>query len=105
MLISASVSHPFLPRIRALTEYVRRRFRDSTLKTIVAFENTPKGYEDLYRTVLIDTPIGKYFAQFLQVRSRPIFSPCSEKMSTGARIKLPKFRAQQFLCLDEWWNA
>lgn len=41
-------------------------FKTSTLKSIVAFENTPKGYSELYQTVLIDTPIGKYFEEFLK---------------------------------------
>lgn len=32
----------------------------------MTFENTPKGYSELYQTVLIDTPIGKYFEEFLR---------------------------------------
>ena len=42
------------------------RFKTSTMKTICAFENTPQGYTELYQTVLIDTPIGVYFSQFLR---------------------------------------
>ena len=34
------------------------RFNDSTMKAIAAFENSPRGYEELYSTVLIDTPVG-----------------------------------------------
>ena len=34
------------------------RFKESTMKSICAFENTPRGYADLYSTVLIDTPVG-----------------------------------------------
>ncbi len=40
-------------------------FDDSTMKLIPLFESSPKGYQDLYQTVLIDTPVGHYFLQFL----------------------------------------
>lgn len=45
------------------------KFKAATLKSICAFENTSKGYSELYTTVLIDTPIGKYFSKFLQEES------------------------------------
>eukprot|EP00903_Cladosiphon_okamuranus_P007218 g7006.t1 len=41
-------------------------FKDSTMRLIPAFEASPKGYADLYQTVLVDTPIGPYFSQFLE---------------------------------------
>lgn len=41
-------------------------FKPSTLKAICSFQNTSKGYGELYQTVLIDTPIGPYFQQFLK---------------------------------------
>ena len=37
----------------------------NTMRSIASFENTPEGYRDLYRTVLVETPIGKYFERFL----------------------------------------
>lgn len=40
-------------------------FRESTMRSIPAFENSPKGYADLYQLVLVDTPVGPYFSQFL----------------------------------------
>eukprot|EP01029_Cantina_marsupialis_P012808 TRINITY_DN2832_c0_g1_i1.p1 TRINITY_DN2832_c0_g1~~TRINITY_DN2832_c0_g1_i1.p1 ORF type:complete len:391 (-),score=146.62 TRINITY_DN2832_c0_g1_i1:253-1425(-) len=42
------------------------KFSDSVMKSILSFENTPSGYEELYSAVLIDTPVGKYFERFLQ---------------------------------------
>lgn len=36
------------------------------MRLIPAFEASPKGYADLYQTVLVDTPIGPYFSQFLE---------------------------------------
>ncbi|KAK8805553.1 hypothetical protein WA158_002209 [Blastocystis sp. Blastoise] len=40
-------------------------FKESIMRSICTFENSPAGYQELYSTVLIDTPVGKYFAQFL----------------------------------------
>ncbi|GLD98434.1 hypothetical protein PINS_up007131 [Pythium insidiosum] len=42
------------------------KFDDSIMRSICAFEPNSKGYSDLYETVLIDTPIGTYFSQFLE---------------------------------------
>lgn len=44
-------------------------FKESTMRSIPTFENNSKGYEDLYQTVLVDTPVGPYFAMFLQESS------------------------------------
>lgn len=41
-------------------------FRESTMRAIPTFESNAKGYADLYQTVLVDTPVGKYFSMFLQ---------------------------------------
>ncbi|KAI9913770.1 hypothetical protein PsorP6_005804 [Peronosclerospora sorghi] len=40
-------------------------FDESIMRSICTFEPNAKGYSDLYEIVLIDTPIGKYFSQFL----------------------------------------
>jgi V-type H+-transporting ATPase subunit d len=40
-------------------------FKESTMRSIPTFENSAKGYSDLYQTVLVDTPVGPYFALFL----------------------------------------
>eukprot|EP00512_Aurantiochytrium_limacinum_P001024 CAMPEP_0171492484 /NCGR_PEP_ID=MMETSP0958-20121227/4434_1 /TAXON_ID=87120 /ORGANISM="Aurantiochytrium limacinum, Strain ATCCMYA-1381" /LENGTH=363 /DNA_ID=CAMNT_0012026005 /DNA_START=429 /DNA_END=1517 /DNA_ORIENTATION=+ len=45
------------------------QFEESVFNSICAFENSPKGYAELYQSVLIDTPIGPYFARFLQEES------------------------------------
>jgi V-type H+-transporting ATPase subunit d len=41
-------------------------FKESTMRSIPTFENSSRGYSDLYQTVLVDTPVGPYFAMFLQ---------------------------------------
>ena len=55
------------------------RFRDSTMRSIPAFENSPKGYADLYQTVLVDTPVGPYFSQFL--------AESSERLGSAAEVR------------------
>lgn len=40
-------------------------FDDSVLKRVAAFKNSASGYTELYNSVLVETPIGKYFKQFL----------------------------------------
>jgi V-type H+-transporting ATPase subunit d len=47
-------------------------FRESTMRSIPSFEATPKGYADLYETVLVDTPVGVYFQQYLDSTSKRI---------------------------------
>ena len=44
-------------------------FKESTMRSIPTFENSARGYADLYQTVLVDTPVGPYFSQFLQESS------------------------------------
>mmetsp|Transcript_40477 Transcript_40477/g.66216 ORF Transcript_40477/g.66216 Transcript_40477/m.66216 type:complete len:391 (+) Transcript_40477:47-1219(+) len=44
-------------------------FKESTMRSIPTFENSHKGYSDLYQTVLIDTPVGPYFAKYLEETS------------------------------------
>jgi V-type H+-transporting ATPase subunit d len=38
----------------------------SVMKSILAFEDLGEDFHALYRTILVDTPVGKYFTQFLQ---------------------------------------
>lgn len=44
-------------------------FKESTMRSIPTFEPNAKGHADLYQTVLVDTPVGPYFAQFLSEQS------------------------------------
>lgn len=44
-------------------------FKESTMRSIPTFETNAKGFADLYQTVLVDTPVGPYFAMFLQESS------------------------------------
>jgi len=43
---------------------------ESTMRSIAAFTDTSRSsYEDLYQTVLLETPVGPYFSQFLKESS------------------------------------
>lgn len=44
-------------------------FKESTMRSIPSFEPNARGFADLYQTVLVDTPVGPYFAMFLQESS------------------------------------
>jgi V-type H+-transporting ATPase subunit d len=47
-------------------------FKESTMRSIPTFEPNAKGFADLYQTVLVDTPVGPYFAMFLQEHSNSL---------------------------------
>jgi V-type H+-transporting ATPase subunit d len=40
-------------------------FRESTMRNIPSFDANARGYAELYETVLVDTPVGKYFQTYL----------------------------------------
>lgn len=42
----------------------------AVMKTITAFSDLGEDFHALYRTVLVDTPVGKYFTQFMQVSNK-----------------------------------
>jgi V-type H+-transporting ATPase subunit d len=37
-------------------------FKESIMRSIPTFEASPRGYAELYETVLVDTPVGKFLA-------------------------------------------
>lgn len=41
------------------------KFDESVMRSITAFDSSPDGLEELYATVLVEIPVGKYFSQFL----------------------------------------
>ena len=52
-------------------------FKDSTMRNIPSFEATPRGYAELYETVLVDTPVGPYFQQYLD-EAQKMFGQASD---------------------------
>jgi V-type H+-transporting ATPase subunit d len=49
-------------------------FKESTMRLCTTFDNSPKGYSDLYQTVLVETAVGKYFNQILEEKSSKLES-------------------------------
>ncbi len=49
-------------------------FKDSTMRSIPHFEASAQGYAELYETVLVDTPVGPYFQQYLDSESEMLAS-------------------------------
>ena len=41
------------------------RIPDHVMTSIASFENSPKGYQDLFQVVLIELPVGPYFCRYL----------------------------------------
>ncbi len=47
-------------------------FRESTMRNIPSFEASPRGYAELYETVLVDTPVGIYFQRYLDQQTTKV---------------------------------
>lgn len=59
------------------------------MRLIPAFEASPKGYADLYQTVLVDTPIGPYFSQFLEQQQERLTNAAQVSKSSSKNV--PRF--------------
>jgi len=63
---------------------------ESVMKSILAFENLGEDFHALYRTVLVDTPVGRYFTQFLtEIAEEKAASDIDHVRATFAEIPMP----------------
>lgn len=62
-------------------------FKESTMRNIPSFEANPRGYADLYETVLVDTPVGPYFSQYLEQTSASV-SQASEVRNVLEEVQI-----------------
>lgn len=62
-------------------------FAESTMRNIPSFEANPRGYADLYETVLVDTPVGPYFQTYLEQSSASI-SAASEVRNVLEEVQI-----------------
>lgn len=70
------------------------RLEDSVMKSILAFENLGEDFTALYRTVLVDTPVGKYFTMFLtEVAEEKAAADMDHVRSTFAEMPMPIIEA------------
>lgn len=63
------------------------------LKSLLSFEQTKSGFAELYQSVLIDTPIGKYFAQFLKMESEKGAQGVSDVQGVLQEIPMSRLEA------------
>ena len=86
-------------------------FKDSTMRLIPAFEASPKGYADLYQTVLVDTPIGPYFSQFLEQQQERLVNAAQVDQATSDNCCIHRicdlFYDIHWLCFSSFssWHA
>lgn len=66
LLLKATLKNPQV-NVAALTEQLHPlgKFKDGIIRSICTFENSPRGYAELYHTVLVGIPVGKYMRIFL----------------------------------------
>lgn len=62
-------------------------FKESTMRNIPSFEASPRGYAELYETVLVDTPVGVYFQRYLDQTSSKV-SAASEVRNILEEIQI-----------------
>ena len=55
-------------------------FKESTMRLVTTFDNTPKGHADLYQMVRVETSVGKYFEQVLRYKS--------DKMESASEVRM-----------------
>mmetsp|Transcript_5363 Transcript_5363/g.9640 ORF Transcript_5363/g.9640 Transcript_5363/m.9640 type:complete len:393 (-) Transcript_5363:50-1228(-) len=67
LLLKATSSNPNVD-VKALIRQAHPlgAFETSVYSSIAEFDNSAEGYAELYQTVLIDTPVGKYMSRFLK---------------------------------------
>jgi V-type H+-transporting ATPase subunit d len=64
--LKATLNNPNI-NVNALTEQLHPlgKFKEGIIRSICSFENSPRGYAELYHTVLVGIPVGKYMRIFI----------------------------------------
>jgi V-type H+-transporting ATPase subunit d len=70
-------------------------FSEAVVKSIKTFEHSSKGFQELYRCVLIDTPIGPYFVKFLETNAENELRKAGESKMEALEVE------QMYDTLDE----
>jgi V-type H+-transporting ATPase subunit d len=63
-------------------------FSESTMRQIPGFEASPRGYADLYETVLVDTPVGIYFQRYIDTQSKTKVTVASDVRGVLEEVQL-----------------
>lgn len=79
-------------------------FAESTMRNIPSFEANPRGYADLYETVLVDTPVGPYFQTYLEQSSASI-AAASEVRNVLEEVQIEILKNSLMkLYLEDFYN-
>lgn len=57
------------------------------MRSIPSLDSSPRGYGELYETVLVDTPVGPYFAKYLEMNSTSL-SEASDVRNVLEEVKI-----------------
>lgn len=79
-------------------------FRESTMRNIPNFEASPRGYAELYETVLVDTPVGIYFQRYLDSQAQSI-SAASDVRNVLEEVQIEILKNSLMkLYLEDFYN-
>jgi V-type H+-transporting ATPase subunit d len=79
-------------------------FRESTMRSIPSFEASPRGYAELYETVLVDTPVGIYFQRYLDTLSTKVTAASDVRsVLEDIQIEILKNTLMKFY-LEDFYN-
>lgn len=66
LILKMALTHPSLS-LKELEEICNPLgpLPDPIMRSIASFENSPKGFQDLFHVVLVELPVGPYFCRYL----------------------------------------
>ena len=66
LILKMALTHPSLS-LKELEEICNPLgpLPDPIMRSIASFENSPKGFQDLFHVVLVELPVGQYFCRYL----------------------------------------
>lgn len=66
LILKLSLSNPSISKEELMEECnPLGLLPDYVMRSIASFENTPQGFKNLFHTVLVEIPVGKYFTRYL----------------------------------------
>ena len=65
LILKMALTHPSLS-LKELEEICNPlgSIPDPIMRSIASFENSPKGFQDLFHVVLVELPVGEYFCRY-----------------------------------------
>lgn len=106
LILKATLNNPNVQVVDLIEQtHPLGRFSESILKSICSFENSPKGYAELYQTVLIDIPVGKYMSLFLKEEGDKTMSGTNEVKNLLEEMPITKLEnSLRKYYLEDFYN-